>query len=276
MGLAVWTEDESGPYQAAPYPGGGWRPEGDPARHPHEYIRGGAAKLLTLLHPSDGEVRVKGVTSSANAVLHPWIEEEPAAILATLPEPEAALSPDRNRALWERWQEGLSVKVTLSAELPPLRMLLVLDNLAGHKTPEMVLWLFEHGVMPLYTPLGGSWLGYPLGVGRVGAAHTRAQGAGRTAPDDARGDHGMAGGDGARLERGPDAVRVGRQAQGEARSSADPAPRPRGRRRSRAPTGPAPSERRRRMAIYVTSDPLVQQTSSYTSVETGAWSPPLL
>jgi hypothetical protein len=32
-------------------------------------------------------------------------------------------------------------------------MLLVLDNLQGHKTPVFVLWLFAHGVMPLYTPL---------------------------------------------------------------------------------------------------------------------------
>lgn len=37
-------------------------------------------------------------------------------------------------------------------------MLLVLDNLKGHKTPEFVLWLVSQGVMPLYTPLGGSWL----------------------------------------------------------------------------------------------------------------------
>jgi hypothetical protein len=26
------------------------------------------------------------------------------------------------------------------------------------KTPEFVLWLFENGIIPLYTPLGGSWL----------------------------------------------------------------------------------------------------------------------
>jgi hypothetical protein len=31
-------------------------------------------------------------------------------------------------------------------------MLLVLDNLAGHLTPAFVLWLFEHGIIPLYTP----------------------------------------------------------------------------------------------------------------------------
>lgn len=154
----MWTEDEAGPYQAVPYPGSGWRSEGEPARRPHEYVRGGTAKLLTLLHPADGELRVKGVGSSANSVLHPWLKEEPAAILAGLPEPVMVLSPQENRRLWKSWQEGLSAPITLSAELPPLRMLLVLDNLTGHETPELVLWMFEHGVMPLYTPLGGSRL----------------------------------------------------------------------------------------------------------------------
>ncbi len=166
-GLAVWTEDEAGPYQAAPYPGGSWRPRGEPTRSPHEYVRGGTAKLLTLLHPSDGEVRARGVMSSANCVLHPWLKEELTAILATVPEPETALSPQENRKHWESWQEGLSVKVTLTEELPPLRMLLVLDNLAGHKTPELVVWLFGHGVMPLYTPLGGSWLNMVESVQRI-------------------------------------------------------------------------------------------------------------
>ncbi|MDP9352785.1 MAG: transposase [Chloroflexota bacterium] len=84
-----------------------------------------------------------------------------------MPESETALSPERNRALWESWQERLSARITLSEQLPPLRMLLVLDNLAGHKTPELVLWMFEHGVMPLYTPLGGSWLNMAESVQRI-------------------------------------------------------------------------------------------------------------
>jgi hypothetical protein len=37
-------------------------------------------------------------------------------------------------------------------------MLLIWDNLAGHHTPELVLWLVGQGIMPLYRPLGGSWL----------------------------------------------------------------------------------------------------------------------
>ena len=56
---------------------------------------------------------------------------------------------------------------TLPHDLPPLRLLLVWDNLAGHKTPDLVLWLCEHGVMPLYTPVGGSWLNMAESIERV-------------------------------------------------------------------------------------------------------------
>lgn len=162
----MWTEDEAGPYQTVPYPGEHWHPDGAPVHQPHEYVRNGTAKQLTLFQPASGEVRVKGVTSSANAVLHPWLEGELADVLATLPEPET-LSPEANRRQWERWQEGLSVKITLPPDLPPLRMLLVLDNLAGHSTVTFVLWLFAHGIMPLYTPLGGSWLNMAESIQRI-------------------------------------------------------------------------------------------------------------
>lgn len=46
-------------------------------------------------------------------------------------------------------------------------MLLVLDNLVGHKTPALVVWLFAQGIMPLYTPLGGSWLHMTESVQRI-------------------------------------------------------------------------------------------------------------
>ena len=163
----MWTEDEAGPYQTLPYPGRRWCPVGEPARYPHEYVRAGTAKQLTLFRPATGEVRVRGVTSSANAVLHPWLEEQLGGILDALPAPEEAPGAEENRRLWERWQEGLSAPITLPSELPPLRMLLVMDNLTGHYTSAFVLWLFAHGVMPLYTPLGGSWLNMAESIQRV-------------------------------------------------------------------------------------------------------------
>jgi transposase len=167
LGLSVWCCDQAGPFQTIPYPGQQWQPEGHPAQQPHEYLRNGTAKVLTLFRPADGHVRLKGVTACPNEVLHGWLKHELTAILATLPEAEAPADAGALRALWERWQRGLTVKPTLARQLPPLRMLLVLDNLAGHKTPEFVLWLFAQGVMPLYTPLGGSWLNMAEGIQRV-------------------------------------------------------------------------------------------------------------
>ncbi len=163
----MWTEDEAGPYPTRPSPGHHWHPAGEPVRYPHEYQRAGTAKRLTLFHPASGEVRVKGVRSCTNAVLHPWLQAELAAILATLQEPTAVLSPEEHRRRWERWQEGLTVRITLPHELPPLRMLLILDNLSGHYTADLVLWLFAHGIMPLYTPLGGSWLNMAESIQRI-------------------------------------------------------------------------------------------------------------
>lgn len=111
-------------------------------------------------------MRVKGVTSAPNAVLHPWLQRELAAILAERPDAPVLLEQD-HRAAWRAWQAGLRAPFTLPDELPPLRLLLVLDNLAGHKTPSFVRWLVAQGIMPLYTPLSGSWLNMAESIQRV-------------------------------------------------------------------------------------------------------------
>ena len=59
------------------------------------------------------------------------------------------------------------MRITLPETLPPLRLLLVWDNLTGHLTPALVLWLFAQGIMPLYTPLGGSWLNMAESIQRI-------------------------------------------------------------------------------------------------------------
>src|SRR5487761_1998153 len=169
--LVLACQDEAGPFQTAPYPGTGWAPQEHPIRQPHEYLRDGTAKGLTLFRPATGEVRVKGVTTCPNTVLHAWLKQELTALLATLlatlPEPAPVVDAEATRACWTRWQEGLQVKITLPAVLPPLRVLLVWDNLVGHHTPELVLWLFAHGVMVLYTPVGGSWLNMAESIQRI-------------------------------------------------------------------------------------------------------------
>ena len=166
-GLAVWCEDEAGPFQAIPHPGGSWRPKGRPATQPHEYVREGTIKILTLLHPATGQVRVQPVASCTNMVLHGWLRATLDGIVAALPAAAEPVDPAATRAAWQTWQEGLALRFTLPEQLPPLRMLLVWDNLAGHRTPEMVLWLCRHGIMPLYTPLGGSWLNMAESVQRI-------------------------------------------------------------------------------------------------------------
>jgi hypothetical protein len=123
--------------------------------------------LLTLFHPATGRAQVKGVTSTTHAILHPWVKEAVTALLAELPPPPPVTDPVANRACWTRWQEGLRRKITLPAELPALRLLLIWDNLTGHHTPELVLWLFAHGVMVLYTPLSGSWLNMAESIQRI-------------------------------------------------------------------------------------------------------------
>jgi DDE superfamily endonuclease len=166
LGLAVWTEDEAGPFQTVPFSGNSWQEKGCPLRQASEYIRNGTAKMLTLFHPQDGQVRVKGVRSCTNVVLHEWMKRELGDIVEHLPA-AAPVDEVANHLLWESWQKGLMWPITLPMELPPLRMLLVMDNLKGHKTPEMVLWMFAQGIMPLYTPLGGSWLNMAESIQRV-------------------------------------------------------------------------------------------------------------
>ena len=167
-GLAVWCEDEAGPFQAIPHPGGSWRPKGRPATQPHEYVRGGTIKILTLLHPATGQVRVQPTARCTNMVLHGWLKATLDEIVAALPVVAAEpVDPAATHTAWQVWQEGLALRFTLPEQLPPLRMLLVWDNLAGHRTPEMVLWLCRHGIMPLYTPLGGSWLNMAESVQRI-------------------------------------------------------------------------------------------------------------
>ncbi len=85
-------------------------------------------------------------------LLHPWLKDELEAILLrALPPPQELLGPEENRLPCVQKLAGgaLTVKVTLPEELPPLRMLVVLDNLTGHKkSPELLLWMmFARGIM---------------------------------------------------------------------------------------------------------------------------------
>ncbi len=155
----MWCQDEAGPYQAIPHPGPHWQPTAAPARQPHEYVRGGTAKMRTLFRPATGELRAAGVRHTTNALLHPWLKHELLAALAELPPLPAASAAAREWAFWLGHEPQTA--------LPPLRLILIWDNLAGHYTPELVIWLFAHGILPLYTPLSGSWLNMAESVQRI-------------------------------------------------------------------------------------------------------------
>jgi hypothetical protein len=163
LGIGLWCQDEAGPYQAIPQPGASWQPVGDPARQPHEYIRGGTAKLLTLFCPTTGALRAEPVDSARNTVLHPWLQRELTAILATLPPAPTEPTPGRRWSDWD-WHPDAA---PLDAVLPPVRLLLIWDNLRGHLTPSIVHWCAERGIVPLYTPIGGSWLNMAESIQRI-------------------------------------------------------------------------------------------------------------
>jgi transposase len=81
-------------------------------------------------------------------------------------QPRETLPPEAERPLCAQWETWLG-HPSRNPSLPPLRMVLVVDNLAGHLSPDLVGWFFEHGVMPLYTPIGGSWLNMAESVQRI-------------------------------------------------------------------------------------------------------------
>jgi hypothetical protein len=128
LGLPLWCEDEAGPYQTIPHPGCPFQEENMPARQDHQYIRGKTCKLLTLFRPATGELRAEPVDQSTNAILHPWLKRELAAILKACP-PAPAVVPEGRR--WQAW-DPFPAAEQLDRLHPPLRMLLILDNLAGH------------------------------------------------------------------------------------------------------------------------------------------------
>jgi transposase len=163
LDLQVWCQDEGGPYQCIPQPGSSFQPEGDPARRSHEYVRGGTAKLLTLFRPATGEVRAEAVEQSTNAILHPWLKRELQAILKQCP-PAPVDVPEGRR--WQDWDIYPAAE-QLDRFFPPVRVLLVWDNLAGHKSYSIVQWCAEHGILLLSTPNAGSWLNMAESVQRI-------------------------------------------------------------------------------------------------------------
>ena len=161
--MQVWCEDEAGPYQTIPQAGLSWQPEGHPVRQDHQYLRGDPAKLLTLFRPATGELRAEPVERTTNAILHPWLKQQLTAILEQCP-PASAVVPEGRR--WQDWDIYPAAE-QLDRFFPPVRMLLIWDNLAGHKSPSLTQWCAEQGILLLSTPNAGSWLNMAESVQRI-------------------------------------------------------------------------------------------------------------
>jgi hypothetical protein len=136
----------------------GTQKESRPPSH-NSHVRGGTAKLLTLFRPATGQVQAKGVLSAPNAVMHPWLQQELQAILTHLdkePLPGGGSLPADHPLMlaWQQWWWSYECP----KPVPTFRLILIWDNLAGHLSYDMVRWLLQHGILPLYTPLSGSWL----------------------------------------------------------------------------------------------------------------------
>ena len=104
--------------------------------------------MLILLRPAIGEIRAQTVEHTANAILHPWLKGELQAILKLCP-PTPDVAPEGRR--WQNWDIYPAAE-QLDRFFPPVRVLLILDNLAGHKNHSLVQWCAEHGIFLLWTP----------------------------------------------------------------------------------------------------------------------------
>jgi hypothetical protein len=71
-----------------------------------------------------------------------------------------------------RWETSLGH--VPRERMPPLRLILVWDKLAGHLSYAIVRWLFQHGIMPLDTPLSGSWRNMAESLQRIVVRRARA------------------------------------------------------------------------------------------------------
>ena len=166
-GIEQLCEDEAGPYQAIPQPGEDWHREGHPTAAPRVRARR-HRQTADAVSSGDRGGAGRGVLSAPNAVLHPWLQDELQSILDQLdktPLPVCVPLPEDHPLLltWQHWWWSYE----RPKPAPALRLILVWDNLAGHLSYYMVRWLLQHGILPLYTPLSGSWLNMAESLQRI-------------------------------------------------------------------------------------------------------------
>jgi hypothetical protein len=130
-------------------------------------VRGGTAKLLTLFRPAPGDVRAQGVRSAPKAMLHPWRKDPLSQVLAELEAPLPVRVPLPADPLLLHTGEHWWWSYERPKPAPALRLLVVGDSLTGHLSSDWVRWLLQPGILPLDTPLSGSWLNMAESLQRI-------------------------------------------------------------------------------------------------------------
>ncbi len=126
-------------------------------------MRGGTAKLLTLFRPATGEVRAEPVDRTPHVVFQEWRRRERAVIGAAGPPAPVVPGPGHRGEDWPvtppppGWAEGL----------PPLRVRLIGDHRAGHGDWELEQDRLHQGILPLSTPVAGSWRNLAEAIQRI-------------------------------------------------------------------------------------------------------------
>ncbi len=138
-----------------------------PKKYDHEYVRNGTAKCMTLFRPHTGQVIVQGALRVTNAVLHPWLKENLQSQLQSITVDPYEKDPGLHRKVWELFHGVWFGFKDNFESFPKFKMILIFDNLAGHKSWQLVKWLYQNKIMPIYTPLSGSWLNMAESIQRI-------------------------------------------------------------------------------------------------------------
>ena len=116
----------------------------------------GNRQTAHLVSPQDGRSASQGRHVGPQCRLASLAQRRTEAILEPIKRQEALTEQPAESEQSIGAQSGPGCGLVESDKgLPPLRILLVWDNLAGHLSHELMGWLFQQGVMPLYTPIRG-------------------------------------------------------------------------------------------------------------------------
>src|SRR5262249_30981707 len=126
-------------------------------------------RSVKLFRPATGAARAHAVRSDAHAILQPWLKDHLLHVLAELDRHPLSvwMALPEDHLLVRTWRHGWWSYEERPKSAPPLRLLLIWDNLARHRSDDLVRWLLQHGIFPLYTPLSGAWLNRAESLQRI-------------------------------------------------------------------------------------------------------------